>query len=161
MGYQVYFYQSEEDVDDFLDFMGSINVFFLHKGRCVHADEMYTDMIEQMRSYLRRFILIPGGPDGIEGELTGAFTGVEFLICCKGSASSSTYDIGRLYYRNDESNPYNAQMIRLYKKLKAYMRKNYIYYKETSVYCGPDFHEGYVNKSYFASQAAGRPLELR
>ena len=160
MSYQVYFLQSEEDVKEFLSYMGAIDVFFLHEGKCVHADEMHNDVMEQMSSYLHRYIIVPGGRDGIDGEITGAFTGVEYLICSKGNPLPCSYGMGRFYYRSDESNPYNTQMIKLYKKLKAHIRKNYIYHKETWIYCGPHFQKGYDEEKYTASQLGGCPLKL-
>ena len=93
MGHQVYFLQSEEDVKEFLTYMGVIDIFFLHEGKCVHADEMHNDVMEQMSSYLHRYIIVPGGRDGIDGEITGAFTGVEYLICSKGNPRNLLFSV--------------------------------------------------------------------
>ena len=161
MSHQIYFLQTEEDTKEFLAYMVSIDVLFFHHGGFESAGLMYDDVVDEMNSYLHSYIMFPGEDKEIDKKILGAFTGVEYLICSKGAPVSCTYDLGRLYYRSDASNPYNAQMLKLYKKLKAYIRKNYTYYKETWVYCGPHFQEGYDKKQYTASQCAGRPLELR
>lgn len=159
MSHQVYFLQTEEDTMEFLDYMASIGVLFYHHGSFESAGVMYDDVADEMTSYLHSYTMFPGADKDIDLKILGAFAGVEYLICSKGTPASCTYDLGRLYYRSDAGNPYNAQILRLYKKLKAYIRRNYTYYRETCVYCGPHFQEGYEKKQYSASQCAGRPLK--
>lgn len=159
MSHQIYFLQTEEDAKEFLAYMSSIGVLFYHHGSYESAGVMYDDIADEMNFYLRSYIMFPGADQEIDKKTLGAFAGIEYLVCGKGDPASCTYDLGRLYYRSDASNPYNAQILKLYRKLKAYIRKNYSYHKETWVYCGPHFQEGYDKKQYFASQCAGRPLK--
>ena len=159
MSNQIYFLQTEEDAKEFLAYMASIDVLFFHHGGFESAGVMYDDVADEMNSYLHSYIILPGD-DEIDKKVFGAFTGVEYLVCGKGKPASCTYDLGRLYYRGDASNPYNAQMLKLYKKLKAHIRKNYIYHKETWIYCGPHFQKGYDEEKYTASQLGGCPLKL-
>lgn len=161
MSYQISFLQSEEDAEAFLDYMASVGIRFFHQGECVPADEMYDDVVDEMNySYMHAYAIVPAASDEIDDKVLGAFTGVEYMICSKGNPQSRTYNIGRIYYRSDEDHPYNAQMIKLYKKLKAYIRKNYIYYKQTWAYCGPHFKEGYDEKKFIAAQLGGYSLKL-
>lgn len=160
MSHQVYFLQTEEDTKEFLAYMASIGVLFFHHGDFESAGVMYDDVVDEMNFYLHSYIMFPGDDQIIDKKTLSAFAGLEYLVCGKGSTASCTYDLGRLYYRSDVSNPYNAQIIKLYRKLKAYIRKNYTYHKDTCVYCGPHFQNRYDKRLCYASQCAGRPITL-
>ena len=88
----------------------------------------------------------------VSNKIAENVAGVLFLICNKIDPQSHTYNIGRIYYRSDITNPYDQQLVALYKKTKAYIRKNYCYRKRVMIYCAPSFEKNYEEGRYDAAQ---------
>lgn len=161
MSVQIYFMQNEEDAIQFLDYLSSLNVVIWAGGTLKFPSEVKEDIIIQISSSMCQYTLIPKACVSFgqlsDGRMCETKTGIEFLICCKKNNASRTYEVGRLYYKSDESNPHNALILSLYKKLYAYVRKSYFYSKNSKIYFAPHFKQKY-DANYLVPSQLGRPI---
>lgn len=156
MSYQVYFLQDEDDALQFLEYLAKIDAVIWHEGAFQTPREMQYPIIRQMSSGMRQYLVVPKvvanqnyNTCNMIPENVG---GVSFLICNKTDPQSRIYNIGRIYYRSDTSNPYDVQLVAFYKNMKAYIRKNYCYRKRVMIYCAPSFEQKYEEGHYDAAQ---------
>lgn len=156
MSYQLYFLQDEEDALQFIEHLAKIGAAIWHEGIFRSPDEMRFVIIKQMSSCMHQYLVVPKEIADHHcnacNTVLGNIAGVSFLICNKGNPQSRTYNIGRVYYQNDTNNPYNAQMIAFYKKIKTYIKKSYCYRKQIMIYCAPAFEKKYEEGRYDAAQ---------
>ncbi len=163
MSYQLYFLQDEDDALQFVEYLSKIDAVIMYEGMFRSPDEMRLIIINQISSSMHQYLIIPkeiADHHCDAGNAAGGnVVGISFLICNKGHPQSRTYNIGRIYYQNDASNPHNAQMIALYKKMKTFIRKSYCYRRQLMIYCAPNFQKKYTEGHYDASQL-GQPIIL-
>lgn len=162
MSYQVYFLQDEDDAVHFIRFVSTLNVAIWIEKERISSTEAEEVLMRDMSSWTGQYYFFPevcfhalnSSPEFFADEF-----GIQFSVCNKHKPLSRTYDTGRLYYRSNENNPYNAQMIELFKRLKGYIRKNYCYSKYSHVYFAPSFKQKYDSRYYFATRL-GIPIHF-
>ena len=163
MSYQIYFLQDEDDAVRFLDALSELNAVVWTGKAFKLPSELKDEIKNQMSSYFCRYTIIPQtGMDILrinDSEVSVDVIGVEFLICCKRNALSRTYEAGRIYYKENEYNGCNEQMLLLYKQLKKFMRKNYSFSKKARIYVAPHFKQKY-GENFFQATQLGRPIML-
>ena len=163
MSYQLYFLQDEEDALQFIEHLAKIGAVIWHEGIFRSPDEMRFVIIKQMSSCMHQYLVVPKEIADHHcnacNTVLGNIAGVSFLICNKIEPQSRTYNIGRIYYRSDTSNPHDAQIIAFYKKLKSHIRRTYSYRKRPMIYCAPSFEKNYEEGRYDAAQL-GQPFIL-
>lgn len=163
MSYQIYFLQDEDDAFKFLEVLSELNVIVWTGNAFKLPLELKDDIKNQISSYFRKYIIIPQtGMDILQlnnRETSMDMMGIEYLICCKGNALSRTYDLGRIYYKENEHNGCNEQTVLLYQQLKKFMRKNYSYSKNAKTYIAPHFKQKY-EENYLQATQLGRPIML-
>ena len=156
MSYQVYFLQDEEDTLQFIEYLEKIDAVIWHEGAFRMPSEIQNLIIRQMSSRMWQYPIIPkiiaDQNSNVSNKIAENVAGVLFLICNKIDPQSHAYNIGRIYYRSDTSNPHDAQIIAFYKKLKSYIRRTYYYRKRPMIYCAPSFEKNYEEGHYDAAQ---------
>ena len=157
MSYQVYFLQDEDDTLQFIQYLEKVDAVIWHEGAFRMPREMQAPIIRQMSSrMMRQYLVVPkviaDQNSNASNMIAENVAGVLFLICNKTDPESHTYNIGRIYYRSDTSNPHDAQIIAFYKKLKSHIRRTYSYRKRPMIYCAPSFEKNYEEGRYDAAQ---------
>ena len=163
MSYQIYFLQNEEDAVQFLDHLSKLNAYIWTGNTIISPNELKCDIVKQMSSFMCQYVIVPYLYKNaiqvnrkMQSEDVG---GIEFLICCKKSQLSRTYEVGRIYYANCNNHSKDEQMLILYNKIKSYIRKNYNYNKNLGIYIAPQFKQKYDEKILYATQL-GRSITL-
>lgn len=158
MSYQIYLYQKEEDAEQFLDYLSTLDVVIWSQNEFKTPMQIKDKLAEITASFMTTCIVIPTEnmcylPAEINVITVGEI-GMEFLMCCRGNALSKAYDVGRIYYRSRECSPCNEAVIATYKKLKRFIRRNYKYKKGgIGVYIGPHFERAYQENKLCATWA--------
>ena len=163
MSYQIYFLQDENDAVKFLDAISELNAIVWTGTSFKFPLELKDEIKNQMSSYYCKYTIIPQTEMDIlqinDREASMDVIGIEFLICCKRNALSRTYEAGRIYYKENENNGCNEQMLFLYGQLKKFVSKNYFFSKNARVYVAPHFKQKYEENCLQATQL-GRPIML-
>lgn len=162
MSYQVYFLQDEDDAVRFLDALSELNAVVWTGNALKLPSELKDEIKNQMSSYFCKYTIIPqtgiGNFRANDGEASLDAIGIEFLLCCKRNALSRTYEVGRIYYKENENNGCYEQML-LFRQLKKFMSNNYSFSKKARIYIAPFFNQKYGENFYMATQL-GRPIML-
>lgn len=163
MSYHIYLLQDEDDVVRFLNALAEINAIIWTGKTFKLPLELKDEIKNQMSSSFCKYTIIPQtGIDVLrinDSTVSVDATGVEYLICCKRNALSRTYEVGRIYYRENENNGCNEQMLLLFGQLKKFVRKNYSFSKKTGIYVAPCFKQKY-EENFFQATQLGRPIML-
>lgn len=163
MSYHIYFLQDEDDAVRFLDALLELDAIIWTGNAFKLPSELKDEIKNQMSSYLCKYTIIPQtGMDIFQINDRKApvdVVGIEFLICCKRNALSRTYEVGRIYYKENKYNGCNEQMLLLYRQLKKFMSKNYSFSKNARIYVAPHFKQKYREK-YLQATQLGRPITL-
>lgn len=163
MSYQIYFLQDEDDAVQFLDKLSELHAIVWTGNAFRLPAELKNNMKDRMSSLVCKYTIVPQTEMDIlrsnDKEVSADIIGIEFLACCKKNALSRTYEVGRLYYKGNEDNSYNEQMMTLYGELKKFIRKNYSFSQSARVYIAPHFKQRYED-NYLVATQLGRPLTL-
>ena len=163
MSYQIYFLQDEYDTLMFLEVLSELKAMVWTGSVFKLPLELKDEIKNQMSSYFCKYTIIPQtGMDILQindREASVDMIGIEFLICCKRNALSRTYEVGRIYYKENEYNSCNEQMLLLYRQLKKFMSKNYSFSKNARIYVAPHFKQKY-GENYLQATQLGRPITL-
>lgn len=163
MSYQIYFLQNEDDAVSFLDALSELNAIVWTGNAFKLPSELKDDIKKQMASFICKYTIIPQTGMSIlrlnEVESSVDMIGIEFLACCKRNALSRTYEAGRIYYKANEANSCNEQILLLYRQLKKFISKNYYFSKNARIYVAPHFKQKYGEK-YLQATQLGRPITL-
>lgn len=163
MSYQIYFLQDEDDAVRFLDALSELNAIIWTGSSFKLPSELKDEIKNQMTSYLCKYTIIPQTVMDVfrinDREASVDAIGIEFLICCKRKALSRTYEAGRIYYKENDNNGCNGQMLLLYRQLKKFMSKNYSFSKKARIYVAPHFNQKY-GENFFQATQLGRPIIL-
>lgn len=163
MGYHVYLLQAEDDVIRFLNALAEVSAIIWTGKTFKSPLDLKDEIKNQMSSSFCRYTIIPQACiDALpSNDCTVSLDtiGIEYLICCKQNALSRTYEAGRIYYRENENNSCNEQMLLLFGQLKKFVRKNYFFSKKAGIYVAPCFKQKY-EKNYLQATQLGRPIVL-
>lgn len=161
MGRQIRFYQTEEDMSAFLDFLNTLNVTVIGKNAVGSSAEMKEDIIVEMSKFAHQYILYPRVDEAKQdfGYLVANAIGVILTSPNRESPFSQTYELGRLYYRKTDQNPRDAEIGALYNIIYKYIRKNYFYNKDEATYFAPVFLEKYEAGAVFTIQHRISPMD--
>ena len=163
MSYHIYFLQDEDDAVRFLDALLELDAIIWTGNAFKLPSELKDEIKNQMSSYLCKYTIIPQTAMDIfqinDRKAPVDVVGIEFLICCKRNALSRTYEVGRIYYKENKYNGCNEQMLLLYRQLKKFMSKNYSFSKNAKIYVAPHFKQKYGEK-YLQATQLGRPITL-
>lgn len=163
MSYQIYFLQDEDDAVRFLDALSELNAVVWTGNTLKLPSELKDEIKNQMSSYFCKYTIIPQTGMGIfrvnDREASADMVGVEFLLCCKRNALSRTYEAGRIYYKENDNDGCNEQMLLLYRQLKKFMSNNYSFSKKARIYIAPSFNQKY-EENFFKAMQLGRPIIL-
>lgn len=161
MGRQVRFYQTEEDMSAFLEFLNTLDVTVIGKNAVGSSAQMKEDIIMNMSKSAHQYVLYPRADEAKQdfGYLVANAIGVIFTSPNRESPFSQTYELGRLYYRKNDKNPRDAEIGALYNRIYKYIRKNYFYNKDEAAYFAPVFLEKYEAGAVFAIQHRVFPVD--
>lgn len=163
MSYQIYFLQHEDDAVRFLETLSELDAIVWTGNAFKLPSELKDEIKKQMSSFLCKYTIIPQtGMDILrlnDKEASADRIGIEFLICCKGNVLSRTYEVGRIYYNENQDNSCNEQVLLLYRQLKKFMCKNYSFSKNARIYVAPHFKQKY-GKNYLQATQLGCPITL-
>ena len=163
MSHQIYFLQNEDDAVTFLDILSKLDAIVWTGNALKLPSELKDEINNQMSSFFCKYTIIPQivmdvlRLNDIDSSLD--MIGIEFLICCKRNALSRTYEVGRIYYKENENIGCNDQMLLLYRQLKKFISENYLFSKNARIYIAPHFKQKY-GENYFEATQLGRPIKL-
>ena len=162
MSHQIYFLQDEDDAVRFLDALSELNAIVWTKNAFKSPSELKDEIKNQIASYLCKYTIIPqSGMDILRTSDTEAsldVIGIEFLICCKRNVLSRTYEVGRIYYKENKNSGCD-ELVLLYRHLKKFICQNYSFSKKARVYVAPHFKQKY-EENFFQATQLGRPIIL-
>jgi hypothetical protein len=76
---------------------------------------------------------------------------IEFSNTCKGTPNSRNYESGRIYLRESECGKFDPCLLHLYEKMRLFIKKNYIYSKNSRLYWGKSMLDNTKAKNYNAT----------
>ena len=156
MGRQIRFFQTEEDMLVFLDFMETLGVVIVGENTVASPTEMKGYVVTHMSSFPNQCVILPKtGRDKWMlslNMLIGHAIGITFSLPTKGIVAQQKYEIGRLYYRKSDKEDADVEVSIVYEKLQRYIRKNYLYSKCVCAYVAPVFQGKYKSGIIFATQ---------
>lgn len=156
MGSQIYFVHTEADIPSFLSVLEAENGLILFQGSAFSPEYLESEILRQMCTDRGKFdIVLSNKP--YQGVLSGS--GIEFLNCSKGNPLSRTYEVGRLYMCKQDSGEYDQNIYALYKKLCMYIKKHYVYSKDSKIYFSQTFLSKY-NHHVLHVTRLGRPIRF-
>ena len=138
MSKQLYFAHSEIDIPLFIDFIYKSGGVIVINGS-VAEDGICDRITEQMCTGFSRFYILPNDVSATNDAPPMEKHMIEVLNCSRANTFSRTYDIGRLYYKNDCDHEINAKLVKVYDKLCYHMKREYIYCKKSKIYVSKDF----------------------
>ena len=153
MSRQIRFVQSEEDIQNFLHYIYSIDYVLLHKDSGL--DNIYSAtnfLMDKINSFESQYHIIPKSLSYTERVL-------EYDATVRGNSLSRVYEIGRIYICYGITGQYNQNAMQCYEQLRRYIKKNYIYHKEEQLYVGPEFEKMREKKHWYCAQS-GRIIQL-
>lgn len=161
MGRQIRFYQTEEDMSAFLEFLNTLDVTVIGKNAVGAPAEMKEDVIMNMSKFAHQYVLYPRVDETKQdfGHLVVNAIGIIFTSPNRESPFSQTYELGRLYYGKNDKDPQDIEIGELYNRIYKYIRKNYFYNKDEAAYFAPAFQEKYEAGAVFAIQHRISPMD--
>ena len=163
MSYYVYFLQDEDDAVKFLDALSEFNAIVWTGSAIKLPSELKNEIKNQISSCFCKYTIIPqtgmGNLQLSDREESVDMIGIEFLVCCKRNPLSRTYEMGRMYYKENINNSCNEQVVVLFCQLKKFMSENYSFSKNAKLYVAPSFKKKYGD-NYLQATQLGRQITL-
>ena len=159
MSRQIYFIQSDMDAEAFVSEVYRQQGLLVDQQTILTEEESLAVLRRKTSSYVCRFQTIPAQySPSLLGDLKQK--NIEYQGSVRGNALSRTYYTGRLYL-SDWLGPVTPELVRFYERLRAYIKKHYVYHKQKQVYFGPVFWENYPSKHWLAAEwTTRRVIEL-
>ena len=153
MGKQIVFVHLEEDVQSFLSVVEQRNGLVILDNEAFLPSQLKEYILKKMDTPFSKFFIVPH--DSVRSRVSQ----IEFLNCTRGCATSRTYETGRLYIAPDMAGEYDGQALALYNQLCRYIKKNYLYSRNSQVYFSAGFKDK-LDANYLFATNLGFPIHF-